>query len=495
MGNLDLIINNVQFIYVKRNDFIIYIILGLLVSLIFRVDESFIYLFYISTLLWITLLISVFFLPLKSLVYPLIILMVSMQDITQSAEEVEELGVKLTATPWQFFLGPITPAIFVFLSLMVCFVRLYKFSIKNPYNKLFIYFLIIATLISIYFGYIFTINRFIADAKIPMFFCTSLVLFTSYFNRFPETLIRVSAIFFAFCIGNFLIDIAKLFLGTNEVIASVGYSNLSLDSGKGLICIISFWAIASISYGKRILINLLIVVLTLYVLLAFQTRWLVVTFILGIIFIALFLGFLRSTLLAIPVIAFLIIAIPIMIQIAPEVWRITLLRFSFVENISSGVSLEDIELARAGSIYNSLNTLNEKKSFLTGLGYGSWFTDAYFPMPNLTVSGFDEESLKSGQYYRVHDFSFHFLFKFGIVGIYLYAQSFLKPMISIWKKRVFYRSNIFSRQISILFLGTFPMALTFMWFTGKGLMFCAFFIVLAYEWIKYFDRIFELNKK
>jgi hypothetical protein len=482
-----------QFTNVSSQDFFVFTTIGFLVSLIFRVDESLIYLFYISTLLWVTLLVSVFFLPLKSLIYPLIILMVSMQDITQSAEEVEEIGVKLTATPWQFVLGPLTPAFFVFLCLIICFIRLYKFPIKNPYNKLFVYFFIIATIISIHFGYIYAFNRFIADAKIPMFFCTSLVLFTSYFNRFPETFLKVSAIFFAFCIGNFLIDIIKLFFGTNQVVASVGYSNLSLDSGKGLISIISFWAIASITEGKRVLLNLAIVVLTLYVLLAFQTRWLVVTFILGILFIAIFLGFLRSTLLAFPVIIFFVISIPLMIQIAPEVWRITLLRFSFIENISSGVSLEDIELARAGSIYNSINTLSENKSFLTGMGYGSWFSDAYFPMPNLTISGFDEDSLNTGKYYRVHDFSFHFLFKFGIIGIFLYADSFLKPIISIWKKRLHYRADIFSRRISILFLGTFPMALTFMWFTGKGLMFCAFFIVLAYEWIKYFDNKFNYN--
>ena len=495
MENLIAHSENTRFKTVTEKEFFIFTIIGLVVSLVFRIDEGLIYLFYVSTLLWIGLLFSVFFLPLKSIIYPMLILMVSMQDITQSAEEVEEIGVILSATPWQFFLGPLTPAFFVFLSLTVCFIRLFKFSIKNPYNKVFIYFLIVATFISIYFGYVYTFNRFIADAKIPMFFCTSLVLFTSYFTRFPESFIKISAIFFAFCIGNFLIDILKLFFGSNQVLSSVGYSNLSLDSGKGLISIISFWAIASIAEGRRILINLAIVVLTLYVLLAFQTRWLVVTFIFGIIFISLFLGLLRSTFLAIPVIIFLIIAIPIMIQIAPEVWRITLLRFSFIENISSGVSLEDIELARAGSIYNSLNTLSENKSFLTGMGYGSWFNDAYFPMPNLTISGFDEDSLKTGRYYRVHDFSFHFLFKFGIIGIWFYADSFLKPMIHIWKKRVSYRTNVFSRRIFILFLGTFPMALTYMWFTGKGLMFCAFFIVLAYQWIKYFDGLLNLNQK
>ena len=493
MENIITRFTNTSYDSVTGKDFLVFTIVGLLISLIFRVDEGLIYLFYISTILWVGVLFSVFFLPLKNLIYPILILMVSMQDITQSAEEVEEIGVRLTATPWQFFLGPITPAFFVLACIMVCFVRLYKFPTKNQYNKVFIYYFIIATLVSIYFGYLGAVNRFVADAKIPMFFCTSLVLFTSYFRRFPESLIKISAVFFAFCIGNFALDILKLFLGTTQVVSTVGYSNLSLDSGKGLISIISFWAIASIAEGKRIVFNLVIVVLTLYVLLAFQTRWLVVTFILGIIFISFFLGVIRSTILAIPVIVFFIIAVPIMIQIAPEVWRVTLLRFSFIENISADASLEDIELARAGSIYNSLNTLLENRSFLTGMGYGSWFNDNYFPMPNLTISGFDEDSLNSGRYYRVHDFSFHFLFKFGIIGIWIYAGAFFKPLSNIWKKRIYYRNDSFARKVSIIIFGICPLALTYMWFTGKGLMFCAFYIVIAYEWIKYFNKKFNLD--
>lgn len=478
---------------ISSKKFLIYTVIGLIISFIFRIDEGLIYIFYLSTLLWMGLLVSVFFLPLENLIYPLIILMISMQDITQSAEEVEEVGVRLTATPWQFVLGPITPAIFVFVCMLVIFVRLYKFPTKNPYNNVFIFYFFVATVVAIYFGYINAPNRFISDAKIPMFFCTSLVIFTSYFRRFPDNLFKISAVTFAFCIGNFSIEMLKLFFGNTQVVATVGYSNLSLDSGKGLITIISFWAIASVTAGKKIIINLIIVVLTLYILLAFQTRWLVVTFLLGIIFISFFLGVVRTTILAVPVVVFFIIAIPIMIQIAPEVWRVTLLRFSFIENISADASLADIELARAGSIYNSINTLYERKAFLTGMGYGSWFNDNYFPMPNLTISGFDEDSLNSGRFYRVHDFSFHFLFKFGIIGIWLYAGAFFKPLSNIWKKRVYYRNDEFARKISIIIFGLCPLALTYMWFTGKGLMFCAFYIVIAYEWIKYFDNKFKLH--
>lgn len=471
---------------------ILYTIVGFVFSLLFRVTTDYIYLFYLSSLISFFLLVSIIFIPLKYILYPLLILLISMPDITQSAEEVEEIGEKLSATPWQLFIGPITPAFSIFGLLLIAMYRIYLFKMINNYKKLFIYFIIIVTIVSIYFGYLTnSVHRFIVDAKVPMFFCISIIIFTSYFNRFPEKLKDISLFFFALCIGNYTIDFLKLLIGNENVTSTVGYSNLSLDSGKGMITVITFWALANILNGKKIIINFVLVAITVYVLLAFQTRWLIVTFFLGLIFVAVFLGIKRTIIVSIPLAIFLLIAIPVMIEIAPEVWRVTLLRFSFIENISTDATLADIELARAGSIYNSMNTLYEKKAFLTGMGYGSWFNDSYFPMPNLTISGFDEESLLTGKYYRVHDFTFHFLFKFGIIGIWLYAGSFFRPLYIIWKNRVKYRNDNESRLIAIILFGVTPMALTFMWFTAKGLMLCAFLIVIAYQWINFYSIKFE----
>lgn len=481
----------------SKNYFLIisYSLAGLVLSLLFRTTTDYIYLFYLSSLISFFLLASVFFIPLKYIIYPLLILMISMPDITQSAEEVEEIGEKLSATPWQLFIGPITPAFSIFGLLLVTMYRIYLFKMINNYKKLFIYFIIIVTVVSIYFGYLTnSFHRFIVDAKVPMFFCISLIIFTSYFNRFPEKLKEICLFFFALCIGNYTIDFLKLLMGNENVTSTVGYSNLSLDSGKGMITVITFWALANILNGKKILLNFVLVAITIYVLLAFQTRWLIVTFFLGLIFVAAFLGIKRTIIVSIPLAVFLMIAIPIMIEIAPEVWRVTLLRFSFIENISADATLADIEIARAGSIYNSMNTLYEKKAFLTGMGYGSWFNDSYFPMPNLTISGFDEESLLTGKYYRVHDFTFHFLFKFGIIGLWFYAGTFFRPLYLIWKNRVKYRNDNESRLTSIILFGITPMALTFMWFTAKGLMLCAFIIVIAYQWIKFYDFKFKINK-
>ena len=99
MENIITRITNTSYDSVTGKDFLVFTIVGLLISLIFRVDEGLIYLFYISTILWVVVLFSVFLLPLKNLIYPILILMVSMQDIPGDryyfdAEKFRVVGVK-----------------------------------------------------------------------------------------------------------------------------------------------------------------------------------------------------------------------------------------------------------------------------------------------------------------------------------------------------------------------------------------------------------------
>ena len=75
----------------------------------------------------------------------------------------------------------------------------------------------------------------------------------------------------------------------------------------------------------------------------------------------------------------------------PETIRIFLLRFSFFNDLST-IGTES-EVVRVASIINSINLLWENNAFLTGMGYGSWYDDSYFPMLNLSNSAFDDDSL------------------------------------------------------------------------------------------------------
>jgi O-antigen ligase len=150
--------------------------------------------------------------------------------------------------------------------------------------------------------------------------------------------------------------------------------------------------------------------------------------------------------------------------------------------ITAQTSLLEVEPARTVSIYNSMCLLWDKWAIFTGMGYGSWYTDSYLRMPPLTISAFDQDSLLSGKYYRVHDFAFHFIFKFGLIGLLIYVTTFLKPIWTIWQCRKRILLHGFHREVAIVIIGIMPMVITYMWFSGKGLLFSAWFVVVSSQW-------------
>ena len=475
----------------SKSYFVLLVFTGLFMSILFRVESSSGILYWLSSFIALIIMLSVLVLPLKKLIYPLFILIVSMPDITQTPGSIDTFGFITVASPWQFTLGPLTPAILIFFSLFIVLFRLFSKSKKNPYNFVFIYFLLVVPIFSIWFGFLQdSISRFVTDAKIPIYFFSGLVIFSNYYKRFPSKLKISCQIFLALAAGNFLFDGIKLFLFYSDSLTST-YSSLSYDSAKGLITIFTFYAIAKIIENKNLVFNLAILLISLYMMIAYQTRWLIVTFILGLILVSLLIGIRKTISKSILLICFVSISIPFLIQLNPEIFRIALLRLSFVDNLSDSVSLMDIEIVRASAIMNSTSLLKENYALLTGMGYGSWYDDSYFPMLDLGDSTFDKDSLFSGRYYRVHDFFFHFLFKFGVIGTFLYIYAFIKPVRGLWQLRMYIRSNPFVLKITVIFFGLLPLVITYMYWTGKGLLFGALFIVIVSEWVKFFKNQLE----
>jgi hypothetical protein len=478
----------------SKSSFILLVFTGLLMSILFRIDSSSGILYWLSSFIALIIMLSVLVLPLKKLIYPLFILILSMPDVTQSYDQIDAFGYITIASPWQFTIGPLTPAILIFFSLFITLCRLFKRPKKNPYNYIFILFIIITPIISIWFGFFQnSISRFISDAKIPIYFLSGLIIFSSYYKRFPSKLKISCQIFLALAAGSFLLDFLKLFSYNTTNLSSASYNSLSFDSAKGLITIFTFFAIAKIIENKNLFFNLVIVLISLYMIIAYQTRWLIVTFVLGLILVSFLIGIRKTIIKSILLILFISISIPFIVQLNPEIFRIALLRFSFINDLSDSFSLMDIEIVRASAIINSTSLLWENYAFLTGMGYGSWYDDSYFPMLNLSNSAFDNDSLLSGKYYRVHDFFFHFLFKFGIIGTFIYINAFVKPLRKLWKLRTIILSNPLGLKISVIFFGLLPLVVTYMYWTGKGLLFSALFIVLAYEWVKFFKNQLKIE--
>jgi hypothetical protein len=186
---------------------------------------------------------------------------------------------------------------------------------------------------------------------------------------------------------------------------------------------------------------------------------------------------------------------PILNQLNPEPWKIMMLRFGFIESLGSNSDITDVELARGSAIINSVSTIAANKAWFTGLGYGSWYSDIYFPMSNLTTAAFDEDSLKTGKYYRVHDFVFHFMFKFGLIGLFLYSGLFFGAVRDIWRRKSFLFIDQYGRKLLLIYIGIMPMTLTFMFTTGKGLLFSALYIVTLKCLIEFYSTNSAVTKK
>lgn len=462
------------------------ILIGFLLSIIFRVDITNPPLYYIVLTFALGIYFSVFFLPRQLLIYPLFLIILVMPDLTQSNDELDILGLINSANLWQFSIGYLTPAVLVFIMLAVVLIRLLPIHKPFPFKILLFYFIIFVPLVSIYFGFLQnSFARFFSDFKIVTFFCTGLVIFHCYFSLYKDKLWELTQIFIFLALGNFCVDFFKLFFQTNNTQVEQSYYNLSMDSAKGLISIFFFYSVLSMKNLKSFLLNMFSIGIVIILLVSYQTRWLLVTLFLGILLMLFYFSFFRVLKIGFLTILFCIITIPVLNFLNPEPWRIMMLRFGFIENLGKSSEVTDLELARGSAIINSVSTVSSYNAYLTGLGYGSWYSDSYFPMPNLTTAAFDEDSLRKGQFFRVHDFTFHFLFKFGFIGIYLYSIAFLKPIKEIWKNKAELFISEFNRKILLIYIGILPMVLTFMFATGKALLFSALYIITFKFWIDY----------
>ncbi len=471
------------------------IFIGFILSLIFRVDITSPVLYYLVLIIALSVYFSVFILPKRLLIYPLVIIILTMPDLTQSTDELDMLGLIESANLWQFSVGIFTPAILIFFMLLVVMIRLLPIPKPFPYKKILFYLILIVPLVSIYNGFLQnSLARFVSDFKIVTFFCTGLIIFHCYFNQFKTELWNITISFVFLAMGTFLIDLLKFIFKPENQLIEQSYYNLSMDSAKGLVTIFLFYSITKLLKGEKIILNSLIIVLVIALLFSYQTRWLLVTLVFGLIMMLSFNGFFKLLKILLIIALLTSIAVPILNELNPESWKIMMLRFGFFETLGVNSEITDLELARGSAIINSVSTISEKRAWITGLGYGSWYSDIYFPMSNLTTAAFDEESLKKGQYYRVHDFTFHFLFKFGLVGLYLYCGLFFAPLRYIWRTKSSLFQNHFSQTLLLIYIGIMPMALTFMFTTGKGLLFSALYIVTFKYWIDYFSCEFQTMK-
>ncbi|MBI5692934.1 MAG: hypothetical protein HZC55_22885 [Verrucomicrobia bacterium] len=426
-------------------------------------------------------LLSILVLPEKYVVYPVFVVIVNMLDHTTTTEVAMYGGVGLRASLWQLAAFGVSPAMIVFSVLLVRGLFSMTQGAMGRIRWLVLYFLVLMPVVSMAYGFLLHERpmRIFGDAKVPLFFIVGYLIFSSYYRRYPQQLLSTCQVLLAMVAGHFALDYFYL-LTQRFVDDTSGFGNVSLDSGKGFVCVLIFAAIAQIYRRRNILFNLVIILLSLHLLVSYQTRWLLVTLLAGAVLTMIYTG-LRALPSVLTTAVFLMVAIPVVVRWSPTAWEVMSLRFRLSEGTVdlSTAGLEALDACRVASIYNALGTLSEKYAFLTGVGYGGWYDDRFYAFPPLTLHAFDLESLNAGQFYRVHDFTIHFLFKFGVLGILLYAGVFVRPLIKLWRpRRALLEKSAFGTVVIVL-VGTTPMIMTAMFWTGKGLLASALLAVLA----------------
>lgn len=469
--------------------FVIAIFIGIFASIVTSAKTTSPVWYGFGMLVSAIVLISIVVLPKKYVVYPVLLLIVNMVEHSQTYDDELLYGTILSASPWQITIGPFGGSVLVVVFLCAGYLRLIKYKINDIlYVCLLVYFMAIVPIISYAYGYFNEgTAQFMVDAKVGVMFCVSILFFYSYYRRYSENILMTSQMFIALAVGNFVLDAYYMINGISGTDIS-GYRNISIDSGKGLLTVLIFYLLSMLLRKRNMVFNVVLITFSIYLLVAYQTRWLLITLVLGLVLVLILHG-VKNMMIAISSICVVsIFVLPVLVKIFPDAIEAMALRFGFIESLSVAPSLDKIDIVRAGSIYNSMNVLKDKMAFLTGLGYGSWFDDKYFPMESLSLGSFNIQSLEAGKYYRVHDFFFHFLFKYGIIGLVLYVVSFARPMIKIWNCRKTIMANSTNITVSTVLFGSAPMVISYMYWSGKGLLFSGLFVVALTVWGKYMDN-------
>jgi len=86
-----------------------------------------------------------------------------------------------------------------------------------------------------------------------------------------------------------------------------------------------------------------------------------------------------------------------------------------------------IDPIRYAEILNILDTMNQRKSWLWGNGYGGYYVDNAVEFPLDLQSAYPKYSFESGKFYRSHNFVTNFLHKFGLVGFVFATLIWILP--------------------------------------------------------------------
>jgi hypothetical protein len=457
----------------------IVLIAGLISALMDSATDATPLLYYIGLGVSIALTSLVFFLPSRYKIYPLLVLIANLPDVTQSSTDIEKVGTLRDASFWQFKIGFINASWILLLVLVAIIICFPKKRLTKPDFFLALYFSTIPVVACLIYGYVFSsdYSSIITDMKLPLIFFMGIYIFSAYLSRYPDALMKMSAFFLALMFARFLVYAIYFYGGF--IFARIGNLNrVSVDSGNVMLIFVLFFLVYEIMQGRLKILKSIIFCVLLFLLISFQTRMYLIAFLLG--FSAMFFSKHKGRLAAVLLGLTLVGAISLMFlsDSYTAVLNVAISRMHIQTIESKGFNLQNIDPVRASEIANSMHTMVTHGGLVTGMGYGAWYSDRYLPFRGPLKSAFSSKTINSGHYDRLHNNIFHIWFKFGLIGLVIIYYILTKPLWSIIRLRDIWTRSPQLNLFVLILISVYPSIVLCCFWTAKVILIPGIYVAI-----------------
>jgi hypothetical protein len=254
-------------------------------------------------------------------------------------------------------------------------------------------------------------------------------------------------------------------------------AQLSADSTKGTVVLLLFTSLYGCMH-RRGMIRLYSaggMTVSVGLLVAYLTRTIWISAALGLmVFLGLRVGKgTRALLVAVAIIGGTIYGFTTMF---PDSTKSLLFRVQSINVVEPGLSFQ----IRLISTANAVAQLWERGRWLTGEGYGSWYTDDAIAFPAIVYrdpdyirASFGEESITSRKFFRIHQFVVHTIFKYGLIGFLCIVSMWLLPAWRCVKGMTALVPD--RRVVATILLSGVPVLIQFYW-SAKGAFLSGIFV-------------------
>jgi len=468
-------------------------------------------LFYLARGFLILLLFAAFVIPRPQALILLLMLALAGQDIVSSGYgEYADPGYA-TASIWQIGFGPVHSGYIIFGCLLWQLLRMGKITVQPFVFRAIVWFSTVPIIAAIIYGGFLTENarvEAVVDIRFAVMLLASIMLFLSFYKKYPQYFKTLLAILIGVLLARHLMDFIYVIANIGPEIAQ-DVSRGSEDSAKGAVVILVYLGIILIMTKRYVLIGVTMVISSVVLLVAYGTRNLWITFMLGIPIFIVFIGLRRifsflviGVLLTTAGLGTLFIANPTTAELIYARSK-TLIEGRPVDKF--GVAVESniisrIDQVRYAQIFNVFDSINRRYAWLWGTGYGGYYEDDVIPFPSDLPTAFAEYSFQTGKYYRTHQFTTHMFLKYGLLGWLCIISLWFIPGIVLFKmyrkREMFAKNQPIILHCVVLCLAAFlPTGMLQTFWSSKGLFINGMIIAscMTFAWKKQITSFPKLN--